>query len=471
MKKKCLLIALVIVVPVIIICSIVYSLSDPGADIGRAASAHGYLAAADTTEDITAIYQDLSVDNVHGGTQPDYISRPKRAPVPLQSYSADAAGFVTRCYHILMCRNPDDGGLNYWQEALTSGEQSARDLICSLMSSDEFISMRRPPEEIVYELNVLMNEGAPDDGDMQADIDCLNACMSDGYIVDSIAKKTGFDKTCEFYRIPQGSFEVTEERDHNYVRTSFVSRIYKNCLKRSPDAGGLNYWCVELENGATASFIVQSFLFSREYNEYHEDNSEFATTLYHIMLGREPDAEGYESWVNELDHACTREHAFNSFLQSDEFGSICTDAGIDRGWPIEEPDGTREWQDNIRFLELVNEERRTAGLSELATREDLWRDAAMVRASELVFPFSHQRPDGRSCFTALSDVKMYHYDHAAELIAQGRRLTPEKTMSLWASSPEHAAVIKDPDVMYVATGSLHPQVGSKTYYCQYYLRK
>ena len=470
MKKKCLLIALVIVVPVIIICSIVYFLSDPGTDIGRVASVHGYLAAEDTTEDITAIYQDLNIDNVHGGIQPEFIFHPERGPVPLQSYSPDPVGFITRCYHVLMYRDPDEGGLNYWQEVLSSGEQSARDLIIGLMSSGEFISMKRSPEEVVYDLYILMNEGVHSD-DLQTEVDCLGACMSEGYIVDSIAKKTGFDKTCEFYHISQGSFEITEERDQNYTRTSFVTRIYKNCLKRSPDAGGLNYWCGELENGATASFIVQSFLFSREYNEYHEDNSEFATTLYHIMLGREPDAEGYESWVNELDHACTREHAFNSFLQSDEFGSICTDAGIDRGWPIEEPDGTREWQDNIRFLELVNEERRTAGLSELATREDLWRDAAMVRASELVFPFSHQRPDGRSCFTALSDVKMYHYDHAAELIAQGRSLTPEKTMSLWASSPEHAAVIKDPDVMYVATGSLHPQVGRKTYYCQYYLRK
>ncbi|OON96046.1 MAG: hypothetical protein ATN36_06795 [Epulopiscium sp. Nele67-Bin005] len=57
-------------------------------------------------------------------------------------------------------------------------------------------------------------------------------------------------------------------------------------------------------------------------------------------------------------------------------------------------------------LDLVNAERKKAGLSELKSIDTL-SEVAQLRAEELHEVFSHTRPDGSTCFTALDEAKMF----------------------------------------------------------------
>ena len=52
---------------------------------------------------------------------------------------------------------------------------------------------------------------------------------------------------------------------------------------------------------------------------------------------------------------------------------------------------------------LVNKERAAKGLSPLKLSGELSK-AANVRAKEIQTTFSHTRPDGRSCFTAIKEA-------------------------------------------------------------------
>lgn len=54
-----------------------------------------------------------------------------------------------------------------------------------------------------------------------------------------------------------------------------------------------------------------------------------------------------------------------------------------------------------RIVDLVNEERNRKGKGELAVNEELM-GAAMLRAEEISDSFSHIRPDGSSCISAIS---------------------------------------------------------------------
>lgn len=54
-----------------------------------------------------------------------------------------------------------------------------------------------------------------------------------------------------------------------------------------------------------------------------------------------------------------------------------------------------------RFLELVNEERAIVGAGPLSMNKDL-SEAAILRGDEIVESFSHTRPDGSRCFTAIN---------------------------------------------------------------------
>ena len=85
-------------------------------------------------------------------------------------------------------------------------------------------------------------------------------------------------------------------------------------------------------------------------------------------------------------------------------------------------------------IRLVNAERAKYGLAAL-TQDDGAQNVAHVRAKEIVQSFSHTRPDGRSCFTAASDLGVT-YRSAGENIAYGYA-TPAQVVNGWMNSESH----------------------------------
>ena len=89
-------------------------------------------------------------------------------------------------------------------------------------------------------------------------------------------------------------------------------------------------------------------------------------------------------------------------------------------------------------LRLVNVERAKEGLSPLKLDAKL-TEAAEIRAKEIINSFSHTRPNGSSCFTALEQVGV-SYRRAGENIALGQA-TPAQVVTDWMNSPGHRANI------------------------------
>lgn len=91
----------------------------------------------------------------------------------------------------------------------------------------------------------------------------------------------------------------------------------------------------------------------------------------------------------------------------------------------------------LEVIRLVNVERAKEGLSPLRP-DPVLMAAAQLRASELKVSFSHTRPDGRSCMTAMNDVGSDPYDliRSGENIALGYP-TPESVVNGWMNSPGH----------------------------------
>lgn len=87
---------------------------------------------------------------------------------------------------------------------------------------------------------------------------------------------------------------------------------------------------------------------------------------------------------------------------------------------------------------IVNRERAANGLAPLKYSDKL-SEAALVRAEEIQSVFSHTRPNGTRCFTAVTEVGI-NYISAGENIAYGQR-TPEEVMNSWMNSSGHRANI------------------------------
>lgn len=102
-----------------------------------------------------------------------------------------------------------------------------------------------------------------------------------------------------------------------------------------------------------------------------------------------------------------------------------------------------------QVVNIVNEERARAGLSALVMQTDLSL-AADIRAREQELLFSHTRPDGRSCFTALDDMGI-SYRYAGENIAYGYT-TPSNVMNGWMNSTGHRANIMDAKFKNIGVG-------------------
>lgn len=112
-----------------------------------------------------------------------------------------------------------------------------------------------------------------------------------------------------------------------------------------------------------------------------------------------------------------------------------------------------------QVVNLVNEERAKAGLSELKLNTNA-AAAAQIRAQELTSNFSHTRPNGSHFSTALKEAGV-SYSSVGENIAYGQT-SPEAVMNQWMNSSGHRANILNPDFAEIGVG--HYQTASGVHY-------
>jgi len=112
----------------------------------------------------------------------------------------------------------------------------------------------------------------------------------------------------------------------------FVTRFYTKALERQPDAAGLNSWVSQLAaSKITGAQFASSIIFSAEFSAKNKNNKEFVSVLFRTCYNREPDAAGFDSWVNLLNSGQSKQFVLAGFTNSTEFKNICTAAGIKAG--------------------------------------------------------------------------------------------------------------------------------------------
>lgn len=114
-----------------------------------------------------------------------------------------------------------------------------------------------------------------------------------------------------------------------HVSVTPIILIYQAAFNRLPDAAGLDYWAERYDSGNGTSLyeIVTEFSWSEEFVAIYGDNRSddfdyeaFVTVLYQNVLGRAPDDEGLEFWVEQLESGnFSIERVLYGFATSDEF--------------------------------------------------------------------------------------------------------------------------------------------------------
>jgi serralysin len=84
-------------------------------------------------------------------------------------------------------------------------------------------------------------------------------------------------------------------------------RIYKAAFNRDPmsgDKAGLGYWIGQMDRGMNLLEVSARFIDSNEFRSLYgtnPSNAEFLTKVYQNVLGRQPEAAGYNWWLNQLN--------------------------------------------------------------------------------------------------------------------------------------------------------------------------
>ena len=154
-------------------------------------------------------------------------------------------------------------------------------------------------------------------------------------VINGFCGSAEFKAICDSYGIQPGTVTVkqpTAPAANDEKIRAFVARCYKIILGRDADEGGMNTWAGELSaRRKAAAEIIEAFVSSQEFQNKKYSNADAVEILYKAMLGRGSDAAGKADWVSKLNNGQPLTAVINGFCGSGEFKAICDAYGITPG--------------------------------------------------------------------------------------------------------------------------------------------
>jgi len=206
----------------------------------------------------------------------------------------------------------------------------------------------------------------------------------------------------------------------------FVARLYRLVLGREPDASGFASWVKLLKTHAiTGSDAVYGFFMSTEFTNKKVSDSDYIELLYNVLLNRSSDSGGKASWLAVKDSGVSRKYLLAGFSNSTEFSQLCESYGILRG--TYHSDEARDQNQNL-----------TSFVTSLY-RNCLGREPDV---------------DGLNYWTG----RIYYQGHSAAATAQGFYFSQE-----FVSKSDNRAFV---DALYKGLMGRNPDAGGHAYWLQ-----
>lgn len=158
--------------------------------------------------------------------------------------------------------------------------------------------------------DILSGEGGTDTAVYMADMSNYGLTVSNGTIV--IEDRSGGDGTDTLNSIEILEFDGTPFELSRFTNVSTLTdadmlafcELYVAYFNRAPDSTGLLFWGSALADGMAMNDIAREFFDQPETQALYGGSSstgDFVTAVYSNILGRAPDADGFDYWTNILD--------------------------------------------------------------------------------------------------------------------------------------------------------------------------
>ena len=276
------------------------------------------------TADIT-LYAKWTAVSTPDPVKPD----PTTAPEPDKDSGFE--DFVERLYTVALSRASEKEGKDYWCELVGNGTLTGADCARFFLTSPEFKGRGLSDEDFLKVLySTFFDRNAADDPDgFNFWLNSLKTVGKDT-VVEGFINSPEWCDICATYGVRSGALTAKATKASKNA-TAFATRLYTECLGREPEEGGLKYWSLGLTNQElTGSQAAHEFFYCKEFNDHNFDNKELITRMYKTFMGRDPDDEGLNYWLTNMNNGMTKDQVFNSFVQSQEFTEICASYAIVR---------------------------------------------------------------------------------------------------------------------------------------------
>ena len=229
--------------------------------------------------------------------------------------AADPAAQVARLYEAALNRLPEQGGLNFWIDAVQHG-QPLNALASGFLTSSEFAARFGDTAansafvDRLY-LNVLDRPGEADGRAFWINSLDHGTARADVLVAFS---ESAENKAGTAALVQGGIWDRSEA-------AAEVARLYDTVLGRTPDTAGLGFWKTGLETGtASLEQMADSFTSSAEFQAKYGSlgNRDFADALYVNTLDRHGDQQGLDYWTGVLDAGIARSAVVLGFSESAE---------------------------------------------------------------------------------------------------------------------------------------------------------
>ncbi len=263
---------------------------------------------------------------------PDVTEVPEVPEIPEVPEEMSFSDFVERLYVVALNRQSEPEGKAFWCEHVGNGDLDGAQCAKEFLLSKEFNDRGLNDEQF---LKVLYKTFF--DRDAEKDPNGFNFWMNSlktegrDKVVDGFINSEEWCNICASYGVKSGATRA-KATIASANATAFATRLYTECLGRDPEADGLKFWSLGLTNlELTGKQAAHEFFFSKEFNDFNLDNEGLLTRMYTTFMGRQPDEDGMNFWLNNMKSGMTKEEVFNEFVKSPEFTQICKDYAIERG--------------------------------------------------------------------------------------------------------------------------------------------
>jgi hypothetical protein len=258
------------------------------------------------------------------------LGSPDQASITITDYRQDSAlivEFVTRFYLFGLERSPDPLGLDFWVLGLESGTLTGRDIADGFLLSPEFANKNTTNQEYLAILYKVLFGREPDPPGLRFWLDALNSGAGRGEVLSSFILSEEFEKLSNEFGIK--AYKGDNSKFQQEAVEAFVTRFYQEALDRDPDPEGLLGWVDNLLNQIqSGADVAYGFIFSPEFIARDTTDAQYLTILYNAFFDRQPDRNGFDFWLTELNTGRDRGYVLDGFLYSTEFAALSRSYGI-----------------------------------------------------------------------------------------------------------------------------------------------